>query len=576
MSQLFVEQGTDVPQMIDLGREVFTIGRGTTNDLHFRNPWLSRLHARIIPRGEIYFLADAGSRNGTYLNGQQLRGEHLLSHGDLIALGDILLRFVEKGAPPPTLQSSLKVAESAGPLPAANTVVLSHDELELDRYRERDRTDPAAVGAADRALLPALARATSALIGRHDLGEIVEQVMDLTLESVAAERGALLLKGGDGRLDVETERGYGGQDVQISRTLMEEVLDKKQAVLTVDAQTDGRFEHAQSILLQGIRSIICVPLWNNREVIGLLYLDQRVKGRSFSENDLRVTGLIANLAAVKIENVRLLEEQIEKKRMEQELRLGAKIQRGLLPAADPRLPGYEICGENQTCFEIGGDYYDFIKKRDGKLAVVIGDIAGKGVGAALLAAVVQASIRALIHAAAEPAVLVQQLNEVLIENSPENKFSTLFYAELDPRTHEIEYVNAGHNPALLWSGGATEVLGSTGPLVGLLEEAAFYSRRVILTEQGVFLLYTDGISEPENGSGEEFGTSRLIDILREHPDAPGRELIRIIRDRLEEFQGAGVRLQDDTTVVVVRRLAAEDPGAGTKPDEVSGTELEET
>lgn len=556
MAQLFIEQGSGESSTVVLDQEAFSIGRGTANDLHFRNPWLSRVHARILFKDGQHYLADAGSRNGTYLNGQVLRGQQALAHGDAIALGDILLRFVDRLDTGSSVQSALRVGDAAIPLPVANTVVISHDELEFDRYKEASRTDVAGVSREERSLLSALARAASVLIGHAPLEKLVEQVMDLTLETVTAERGALLLKAGNGGLEVATERGYGGEDVQISRTLVEEVLEKKQAVLTVDAQSDDRFEHAESILLQGIRSILCVPLWNNKEVIGLLYLDQRVKGYSFTENDLRVTGLISNLAAVKMENVRLLEEQLEKKRMEQELKLGSKIQRGLLPANDPQVPGYEICGESQTCFEIGGDYYDFIKKRDGKLAIVIGDISGKGVGAAILMAVVQSSIRALIHAASEPAILVKQLNQVLMENSPENKFSTLFYAELDSQTHEIEYVNAGHNPALLASSDHIEELGSTGPLVGMLEEAEYTSKRVSLTEQGVFLLYTDGISEPEDPSGEDFGTSRLAEILREEAALSGEALIAAIRDRVEAFQGAGVQLQDDSTIVVLRRIDA--------------------
>ena len=240
--------------------------------------------------------------------------------------------------------------------------------------------------------------------------------------------------------------------------------------------------------------------------------------------------------------------------MEEELALGAKIQRNLLPRTDPRLPGYEICGENRTCFEIGGDYYDFIPKRDGKLAVVIADISGKGVGAALLMAGLHSSLRALIHTAAEPAVLVAQLNQVLIENSPENKFATLFYAELDPAAHELEYVNGGHNPPLLVAGGEVVELASTGPIVGLLEEAEYESCRVALAPGSVVLLYTDGISEPENGAGEEFGSGRLAEILCREPALPGRQLFAAIRERLEDFQGNGERLEDDSTLVVVRRL----------------------
>lgn len=550
MPYLLVERGADTARRLELGGEVFTIGRGVENDLQFKNPWLSRRHAQIEERDGAFYLADAGSRNGTYLNGQTLAGEKRLVHGDVIALGDVLLRFVDGEAS--SAHSSLRVAESA-PLPVGNTVLMSHDELELERYREPSTSAAIGAGESAPALLQALARAASTLINHYPVSELLEHVLDLTLDTVTAERGALLLAHGD-ELRVETVRGYDGDDVQISRTLMDEVLDKSQAVLTLDAQTDDRFGDADSILLQGIRSIICVPLWNNREVIGLLYLDRRVKGASFSENDLRVTGLIANLAAVKIENVRLLEEQLEKKRMEEELALGAKIQRNLLPRADPRVAGYEICGENRTCFEIGGDYYDFIPKRDGKLAVVIADISGKGVGAALLMSGLHSSLRALIHTAAEPAVLVAQLNQVMIENSPANKFATLFYGELDPATHELEYVNGGHSPALLAAGGEVTELGSTGPIVGLLEEAEYSSRRVTLAPGSVVLLYTDGISEPENEDGDEFGSERLAEILRRGPALPGRELCGTIRERVEDFQGDGERQQDDSTLVVVRRL----------------------
>ncbi|MCP4663083.1 MAG: SpoIIE family protein phosphatase [bacterium] len=553
MVHLRIEQGEAGSFEVELNKDEFTIGRGTVNDLHFRSPWLSRLHARIVRRQGRYYLSDADSRNGTFLNGEILREERDLCHGDVITLGELQLHFIDAAATP------LRVSNVAVPLNTSGTVMIKSEELVFGRYRESPAT--AEIGQFDPAqsLMPALTSAASALISHYPLEELVELIMKLIFEAVVAERGALLLRSragdGDGELRMAAQRGYGeGEEVQISRTIVKEVLENQKAVLMLDAHTDERFDQAQSILLQGIRSIICVPLWNNREVIGLLYLDHRVTGQMFTENDLRLVGLIGNMAAVKIENVLLLEEQIEKKRMEEQLALGAKIQRGLLPAEIPQIPGYDLFGENQSCYEIGGDYYDFIPKGDGKLAVVIADISGKGVGAALLMAVLQASLRSLIHTAAEPAVLVEQLNRVLVESSPSNKFATLFYAELDPHTHTVEYVNGGHNPALVAAQGEVEELGSSGPIVGLIPEARFVSRRISLPPGGVLLLYTDGVTELTNAEGEEFETERLVELLRENRSADAGSLAQVLRDRMDDFCAAEGP-EDDTTIVVVRRVS---------------------
>ncbi len=221
------------------------------------------------------------------------------------------------------------------------------------------------------------------------------------------------------------------------------------------------------------------------------------------------------MAAVKVENCYLLEGQLEKKRMEEQLAVGSQIQRGLLPAEEPAIPGYELYAGYQSCFEVGGDYYDFIRKDDGKLALVIADISGKGVGAALLMAVLQASLRALVNAVAEPAELIRQLNKVLVASSPHNKFATIFYAELNPATHVLEYVSGGHNPSLLAIGEEIRELGSSGPVVGIVPSATFRCHSVELPPGATLVLYTDGVTELNDEAGEEFGTERLAEVVRE-------------------------------------------------------------
>ncbi len=548
IARLRVERGDEASYEVELGAEDFDIGRGPGNALHFRDPWLSRSHARISWRAERHHLEDLRSRNGTYLNGSRLAARQALVHGDSIVLGDIELRYLES-----TRHGTASDARSF--IAGDSTVVLSTDELVFERYREpATRAGDTSVG---ESLLPSLNAAAAALISHYPLDELVERILKVAVEAVKAERGTLLLSSRDGQQELEIKAFMGfasDQDVRISRTIVAEALDRKKAILTLDAQTDKRFDEAVSLQLEGVRSLICVPLWNNRKVTGLIYLDHRIMGRTFSARDLRLAGLIANMAAVKIENVYLLEDQIEKRRMEEQLAVGAKIQRKLLPARSPSLDGYEVRGANRSCFEVGGDYYDFIQREDGKLAVIIADVAGKGVGAALLMAALQASLRALALTSQEPATLVSQVNRALLENTPDNRFATLFYGEIDTEKHVLEYVSGGHNPGLLLNGSEVQELMPTGPIVGLVSEATYTSRHVDLAPGSTLLLYTDGITELMAPSREEFGVERLVAMLREHHSGPVKGLLRAIGDGMTAFS-EGERFDDDSTAVIVRRAS---------------------
>lgn len=575
MPRLRVEQHEQPPREIVLRGAALTIGRGIGNDVHLRDPWLSREHARIEPDGGGWRLVDLGSRNGTWVNGERVAEACALDLGDVVTLGDVRLSLVDDQA------TGVRLAEGNVSLEREGTVMISSDELRFDRFHRERRADPTRADEAD--LLPVLNEVASALVSHFPVDELAEKVLDLVLDAVPAERAALLLrprgalagdagargsngsgsngsgsKGEtDGALEVKASRGYGeAEEVTISRTIARVVMEEKQALLTMDAQSDERFDRAVSIMMQGIRSILCAPLVdNNREVTGLLYLDDRLATPVFSERALRLVGLIASLAAVKIENCHLLEDQIEKRRMEEQLALGAQIQRRLLPIRAPVIEGYDLWGRNRSCYEVGGDYFDFIEKDDGRLAIVVADISGKGVGAALLMAALQASLRALIDAVDNPANLVHRLNRVLVENSPDNKFATLFYAELDRESHVLEYVSGGHNPALLAVDGEIRELGPTGPIVGLISEARFECRRLDLPPGATLLVYTDGVTElarDEKGD-DELGVEPLFEILRagEHADAKG--LVGLVQERMVAFV-QGSPFDDDATLVVVRRL----------------------
>jgi phosphoserine phosphatase RsbU/P len=549
MPLLRVEQKHEKPFEVDLTKEAFTIGRSSANDLTFNNLSLSRHHARITKRESRYFVEDTGSRNGTFLNGIRIRQASPLKNEDVIQLGEITIRYLSP------ISERVEVRDTAPALGMEATFMIDTDELNIRRYTEEAISGITPVGAGEN-LWPALQQAAATLITHYPIEKLVEVIMDIVFEAVPAERGALIMLDPKNPHDLELKvvrNSHADQNLQISRTIIDEVMRNQKAVLTLDAQADARFGSAQSIQMQGIRSIICVPLWNEKNVIGLIYIDNLISRRTFTQSDLRLIALIANMAAVKIENALLLEEQLEKKRYEEQLAVAAQIQRRLLPQMNPEHPSYEIYGVNHSCYQIGGDYYDFIDKGNGKLAIVIADVSGKGVGAALLMAAFQASIRTLVKSEENPASLMAHLNDVMFENSPPNKYITVFYGEIDTQNHIFDYVNAGHNPPIFLTKDGYRFLTANGPVVGIIANAQYECKQVRLDVKDLIFLYTDGITEALDPEEKEFGEDGVIKLLTQHPPASVEDLAHSLERQIREFTRGAPPL-DDSTLIFVRRV----------------------
>jgi serine phosphatase RsbU (regulator of sigma subunit)/pSer/pThr/pTyr-binding forkhead associated (FHA) protein len=548
---LRVEQKHERPFEVELEKDVCTIGRSSSNDLTFNHLSLSRHHARIIKRDDKYFLEDTGSRNGSFLNGIRIHQATPLKPGDVIQLGEITLRFVLPFA------EKVQVTDTSPVVGMEATFMIDSDQINFLSYAEEIRSGAfQADQVAVENMWPALNKAAAALITHYPVDQLVELIMDIVFQAVPADRGALIMldPNAPDQLELKVVRNtQANQNLQISRTIIQEVMQNKKAVLTLDARAD--FGGSESIQMQGIRSIICVPLWNNKDVIGIIYIDTLLSKRSFSQSDLRLVALIANMAAVKIENALLLEEQLEKRRMEEQLAVASQIQRRLLPQVNPELAHYQIYGVNRTCYQIGGDYYDFIAKKDDRLAIVIADVAGKGIGAALLMAAFQASIRTLIQTEKDPATLMARLNQVMKENAPPNKYITVFYAELDTTSNLLEYVNAGHNPPIFLSKDKPPVLlEACGPVIGILPQAKFESKQLPIETDDMVILYTDGVTECRNPEDEEFGEDGVIQFLRKNFNASMEDLASMLENHIREFSHNAPPL-DDSTLVLLKRIS---------------------
>jgi serine phosphatase RsbU (regulator of sigma subunit) len=326
------------------------------------------------------------------------------------------------------------------------------------------------------------------------------------------------------------------------------------SVLTADAQHDPRFA-SQTIALQGIRSVLAVPLSvDERQIFGLIYADSPTWETTFSEEHLNILTTLGSVAAIRVQNATLLEERIERERLEHELELATEIQQRFQPSAPPKVNGYEFQGISFSCYEIGGDYYDFIPRNDGRMLIALGDVSGKGTAAALLMSSVHAAIHAQVATNNTLPAAISNVNQYLAENTPTNRFVTLFMAELEPTTGRMQYINAGHNPPLIGrADGSVVQLDSGGFPLGIMPGAEFEVGDTILQPGEVLVVYSDGVSEAVNLAGEEFGMDRLSEVVKRNLYASASG----IRDKVESSLSAFTQTapaNDDITLVIVKRV----------------------
>jgi len=394
-----------------------------------------------------------------------------------------------------------------------------------------------------------------------DLDEVLNRVMDEVIAVTHAERGFVMLHESKGRLVFRVARGMDQSTIddpqfQISRSVVERVAREGQAVLTSDAQSDERFSMRQSVMDLGLRSILCVPLTIRNGILGVVYVDNRLQAGIFTQADLDLLSAIASSAAIAIENARLYQMAVEKGRMERELQMAHEIQAGLLPGETPQVSGWEFVARWQPAREVAGDYYDFIPldPGGGQLGLVIADVSDKGMPAALFMALTRSVVRASVGHAPSPADGIAHANRLICADASGGMFVTLFYALLNPETGEMTYVNAGHNPPLLYRADQDQLteLTRTGMALGVMEDTSFEQRTVRLNAGDFVFLYTDGVTEALDSQRREFGEGRLQRVILDKRHAPAADMVAGLEQALREFVGASSPA-DDVTIVAAKR-----------------------
>src|SRR5262249_42838289 len=356
--------------------------------------------------------------------------------------------------------------------------------------------------------LGVISRVSLTLLKPLSLEETLRQVLECVFDVVSADRGYMMLfeaPEGDPNgapelmckaMKTRTPAANGASNVEISRTISDQVLKQGASVLTSDAQQDPRFQERRSIVLGGLRSVMAVPLAVEGRISGMIYVDNPFHTNRFTERDLQLLTLIAGVAAIRIENVRLLEVQQEQKRLANELAVASEIQFRLHPETPPAIPCYDVLGVSFPCYEVGGDYYDFIEKPDGRYVIALGDVSGKGTGAALLMSSIHAAVRAHTRTRLSASEIVSEINQYIFDNTPANRYVTLFYSELDPRSHQLTYINGGHNPPLLVrASGEVTRLDIGGFPVGITTFGDYREGWVEIEPGDVMVVYSDGMTE---------------------------------------------------------------------------------
>jgi len=519
-------------RVVQIGKPLFGIGRRETNDLRLAGSEVSRDHADIVTEGDKVLIRDKNSRYGTYVNGEQVT-ERALAHGDRVRLGRT------GGA------EMIYMVEGAG------TVA--------------EKSATTAIG--DLRQVTALLEGLRALGSGRVVDDVLSLVLDSAVEVSGAERGFIMLANATGELEFKMARGRGHQTLPggsfaTSRKIPEEVYRLGEPRIVMDL-LDGDLAnvHMGTVAL-GIRNVLCVPLKlvryidtaeaaNEERRIGVLYLDSREKGMLMSGSTRTALETFATEAAVAIENARLYRETMEKARMEQEMRIAAEIQQSLLPKIGRAGAYFAAAAASLPCRSIGGDFYDYVDLPDGTLGFALGDVAGKGPPAALLSAMMQGMFAAQAASSDTPAKTISRVNLALYRRGIESRFVTLMYGSLGA-DGSLTYCNAGHNPPLIISpSGAVRRLECGGPIVGLFEAATFDQETVTVSPGDWLVLFSDGVSEAMSVTEDEYGESRIVDVVRANGNLAPQQLLQALFADVRQFT-TGAAQSDDITAMVLR------------------------
>ena len=537
-------------------KEKTIIGRHPGCDIVVDSGSVSRQHAAIEMKDGGWCVEDLGSRNGTIVNGVTLTGQHRLEASDEIGVCDDRLVFTV-GDTTPSEWVSL-----GGETDESQAVFQSHDEESMI-VSQLDIPGPSADAGMSQnaeAKLRAVNGLNRALGASLSLEEVLPRLLDGIFDIFPnVERGFVLLNDvKTNRLILRAKKLKNAEEkgsLQLSLSLVNKVASSQTAILSADATSDSRFRLNESVVDCNIRSVMCVPFISAQGVVlGVLQVDSRDIQNGFSEGDLEVLAGITGQAANAVEQATAHDEKVAQEQFKRDLELANRVQQGLLPSVPPEIEGFEVFDFYEAAHQVGGDYFSYIPLSENRLAVVLADVSGKGVSAALVMAALSADVRYTLAIESDVAKAVTLLNASFMRSGWDDRFATFVVVVLDSTSNAVSVVSAGHLPTYLRkSDGSVESVGfeEAGLPLGVDPTYVYEAAEVTVTAGCTLVLYTDGISEAMDHKNETYGLKRLEEVLSEPADSPAAVGQRLLVD--VERHAAGQVRSDDMCLVCVGR-----------------------
>lgn len=582
MAVLQLIRGGEIGLQYPLDEEQQVLGRHPSCQIVLQSGVVSRRHAQILENHGTFYIEDLRSRNGTFVNGKAINGRQELQEGDEIRLCDVVLSFVyNSSAMLPVLEdesstnvaATLEVSQSDVIYPNKSNIEESQIYIPTDveenladdlgsstSIRMVDSWAHSQSGVDPNLKLKAILELTLAL-GRELKVEKVLPKMLSTLFNIfpQAEQGFVLLRDSESaRLKVKASRARGDQradNVAVSMTVVRHAMQTKEAILSKNVSDDSRFKKSTALSKMQIRSIMCVPMVTPEgDGIGVIQIVTRDETNAFTEDDLDLLVSLATQASMAVENARLHEEDLVRRELERDMDFATQVQLGFLPKSRPQIEGYSFSDFYEAALSVGGDYFDYVKLPNGRIALAIGDVAGKGIPAALLMARLYSSTRYQLLTQPTVPDAVSGLNEEISSSGLGHRFITFLLMVIDPKTHQMELVNAGHLTPLLRRANREVVeIGvkeSSLPL-GIVPDLKYRSSQHQLEPGDTVIAFTDGVTEAMNSKKEIFGPKRLEKLFADLPEEI-QAIIDGVVASTEEFAD-GMNARDDTCLIGVSR-----------------------
>ncbi len=522
-----------------------TLGRSPNNDIQIPDSYCSNTHAILTRESDRFFVQDNHSKNGVYVNSRKIQMKTELNAGDEMLIGSTQIRFKKK------FQTQIEITAEFSTASKIDTIlpvsdILNDSELgTAGPTRFRDYI---------------IGRVAKVLMLNAEMPQLLEHIMDLVNRSIPMDRAVLLLQEGEPSRLVEKVSRVKNEissrpKIQVSQSIISRAIDQQSSLIISHVSTDPKYGTQDSVIRLNIQSAMCVPLWNNKRIIGIVYADRTSSTHHFTREDLTLLTLLSNLAAVKIEQVKQYQQLLEKTRMEQELEIAALIQKRLLPTQSPKWEEGEIAGINIPCHQVSGDYYDYIDIDRDRLGIVVADVSGKGAGPALYMAGLRSYLYAQIHSEYDIERMLAHLNDFIYKDTKPNDFISFIFCELNKQNGELKYINAGHNPPIIINKKKEIIrMDSCGFCLGMFPSVRYQANSLVLEPGAIAILFTDGIIEGRNQKKEEYSEQRLIEFIRKNTGLSAAKLREAICAEVKDFV-SGAEQEDDNTLVIISRYS---------------------